>query len=195
MFWKTTGHVLECVGTIDRPNRMLETYRSCESETKRDSTLSSRAGQPGDRRQRHDLERRLPRTHGAGRVLLHVPHQRSGVASIRETYARADSGSRAYPTHTHTHTQHTRGRASPFSAFGNETVAPLSLSLSRGTTRAPANHTRDRNATGTRPERRRFLEAFKLLDPDGLGWVESELLWRMMNTLVLPPHSSVRSFF
>lgn len=29
-----------------------------------------------------------------------------------------------------------------------------------------------------------FLEAFKLLDPDGLGWVESELLWRMMNTLV-----------
>lgn len=29
-----------------------------------------------------------------------------------------------------------------------------------------------------------FLEAFKLLDPAGHGWVESELLWQMMNALI-----------
>jgi len=29
-----------------------------------------------------------------------------------------------------------------------------------------------------------FLEAFKLLDPEGHGWVESELLWQMMNALI-----------
>ena len=29
-----------------------------------------------------------------------------------------------------------------------------------------------------------FLEAFKLLDPEGHGWVESELLWQMMNVLI-----------
>lgn len=29
-----------------------------------------------------------------------------------------------------------------------------------------------------------FLEAFKLLDPEGHGWVESELLWQMMDVLI-----------
>lgn len=29
-----------------------------------------------------------------------------------------------------------------------------------------------------------FLEAFKLLDPESHGWVESELLWQMMNALI-----------
>lgn len=29
-----------------------------------------------------------------------------------------------------------------------------------------------------------FLEAFKLLDPEGHGWVESERLWQMMNALI-----------
>lgn len=29
-----------------------------------------------------------------------------------------------------------------------------------------------------------FLEAFKLLDPQGHGWVESELLWQMMDVLI-----------
>lgn len=29
-----------------------------------------------------------------------------------------------------------------------------------------------------------FLEAFKLLDPQGHGWVESELLWQMLNVLI-----------
>ena len=34
-----------------------------------------------------------------------------------------------------------------------------------------------------------FLEAFSLLDPQGHGWVESELLWQMVNSLV-PSQSS-----
>lgn len=29
-----------------------------------------------------------------------------------------------------------------------------------------------------------FLEAFKLLDPEGHGWVESELIWQMMKLLI-----------
>ena len=28
VFWRATGHVLECVGTRRSPNRILETYRS-----------------------------------------------------------------------------------------------------------------------------------------------------------------------
>jgi len=38
-----------------------------------------------------------------------------------------------------------------------------------------------------------FLEAFSLLDPNGHGWVESELLWQMMNTLVPPKRAGSRS--
>ena len=45
MFWRATGHVLECVGTIDRPNRDQETYRRYESRTIRKSILWSGAGQ------------------------------------------------------------------------------------------------------------------------------------------------------
>ena len=36
-----------------------------------------------------------------------------------------------------------------------------------------------------------FLEAFKLLDPNGYGWVESEQLWKMMSTLVPPDENTL----
>ena len=62
--------VLEYVGRIDRPNRMLETYRSCESRTKRKSILCVGRRLP-------PLEAgKSPPTAVANEPTLNTPHHR-----------------------------------------------------------------------------------------------------------------------